>query len=135
MEEIILKNYETFYEIPNALLLVKHNSNLMYVRVGRNCFIAREFIDSVEFENEYIKYVVSYFNVKDNENILTLNIKRNVNDQSIQMSNQTKNIDIVPLKDILNIKYNKATYLSLQDINNIVDFKGEFVPGKKTSII
>ena len=56
MEEIVLKNYETFDEIPNGLLQVKENSNLMYVRIGKNSFIAREFIDSIEFEDEYIKY-------------------------------------------------------------------------------
>ena len=66
MEEIVLKNYETFDEIPNGLLQVKENSNLMYVRIGKNSFIAREFIDSIEFEDEYIKYIVSYFNVTNN---------------------------------------------------------------------
>lgn len=135
MEAIVLKNYETFDEFPNGLLVVKENSNLMYVRVGRRTFIAREFINCIEFESGYIKCIVSYFNVKNNENILTIDTKKSIREKSVEILSQLKNIDIIPLNSVLNIKQNKVTYLGLQDINNIVDFKEEFIYGKKTSII
>lgn len=135
MEAIVLKNYETFDEIPNGLLLVKENSNLMHVRIENSSFIAREFIDSIEFESEYINYIISYFNVENNENILTLTIKKSVRDNSVEMLEQSKNIEVIPLNILLNISKNKMTYLSFQDIDSIVNFRWEYIPGKKNSII
>jgi len=133
MEEIVLRNYETFEEIPNALLEVKESSNLMYVRIGRLVFIAREFVDNIIFDNDSVKYEVSYHNVKNNENILTLNIKRT--DFEVGLTEKRDDIDIIPLKNILNVKENNVIYLTNQDVNNLIGFRDEYVPGKKVSMI
>lgn len=129
----MLRNYETFEEIPDGLLEVKETSNLMYVRIDRLVFIAREFVDKVISDNDSIKYKVSYYNVKDNENILTVNIKRV--DAKIELSEKRDDIDIVPLKNILNIKQNNVIYLTKQDVDSITAFRDEYVPGKKVSTI
>ena len=133
MEEVILRNYETFEEIPNALLEVKESSNLMYVRIGRFAFVAREFVDKVISENDTIKYKVSYYNVKNNENILTVNIKKV--ESEIELIEKRKDINIIPLKNILNIKNNRVIYLTKQDVDDIIDFSDEYIPGKKVSTI
>lgn len=67
MNDLILRNYETFDEIPEGYLMVKENSNLMYVRIGNSAFIAREFINSIKVSNEFAKYIVSYYEVRKNE--------------------------------------------------------------------
>lgn len=133
MGEIVLRNYETFEEIPNALLEVKESSNLMYVRIGRLVFIAREFVDKVISDNDIIKYKVSYYNVKNNENILTVNIKRV--DSKIELIEKRDDVNIIPLKDILNINQNRVIYLTKQDVDTIINSRDEYVPGKKVSVI
>lgn len=135
MEKLTLRNYETFNEIPDGNLLVTENSNLMYIRMGCHVFIAREFIDSVMSDISYTTYVVSYLNVKNNENILTLEVKKSHSNDEVEISNNSGDIDIIPLGKVLNIKGNSETLISLEDIDNLVNFKEEFIPGKKTSVI
>ena len=67
MNELLLRSYETFSEIPEGKLLVTENSNLMYIRIGRFAFIAREFVDSVTNEDTSTTYKISYLNVKDHK--------------------------------------------------------------------
>lgn len=133
MEEIVLRNYETFEEIPNALLEVKSSCNLMYIRIGSAAFIAREFVDNVISENDSIKYKVSYYNVKNNENILTLSIKKV--DTEIELKGKREDVNIIPLQNILNLKQNNIVYLTEQDIDDITNFRDEYISGKKVSII
>lgn len=133
MEKIVLRNYETFEEIPDALLEVKPSCNLMYVRIGRLVFIAREFVDKVISDNDSIKYKVSYYNVKNNENILTISIKKV--DNEIELNEKREDVDIIPLQNILNIKQNNVVYLTEQDIENLTNFRDEYVLGKKVSIV
>lgn len=135
MKELILRNYETFSEIPEGFLLVKENSNLMYVRIAGSAFVAREFVDSVEAENDYYIYKVRYLNVMDNKNILNLEIKKVLSTNEVKITNQKEDVDIVPLNNILNIKGNDRTLICLEDIDNIVNYKKEFILGQKNSII
>ena len=135
MDSLILRTYETFDEIPNANLLVNKNSNLMYVRIGRNAFIAREFIGSVVLDNSNIIYTINYLSVKQDEIILTLEIIKDIYTDKTMVTNKRKDMDIIPLNEILRINGNSNIFLNLDDVNNLVDYKGEFVKGKKNSII
>ena len=135
MREIILRNYETFDEIPEGLLQVKPSSNLMYVRIGRTAFIAREFVDNVIADNDIVKYKVSYYSVKDNKNILTLNIEKSIEQNRVDYAEKNKEINIQPLCKLLNINDNSVSYLGNEDIDTIIEYRGDYVSGKKTSII
>lgn len=135
MEELILRNYESFNENPLGVLLVKKNSNLMYLRIARNAFIVREFIDNIISDNDSVKYVISYYNVKNSEKVLTLTIEKTLSSNEIKTSDKKEYINIIPLSEILNIKDDKITTLCMEDIDNIVNFKEEFIPDKKKSII
>ena len=135
MGKIILRNYETFDEIPEGNMMVKEKSNLMYVRVGNSAFIAREFINSIESDASNIKYIVSYCNVKDNKVVLILKLEKDILNNSVKFSNKRSDIDILPLSSILNIKGTDVTFICLEDIDNIINFKPEFISSKKISVI
>ena len=135
MEKLVLRDYETFSEIPNGVLLVKNNSNVMYVRIARKAYIAREFIDKILTDDKNSTYMISYYNVKNNEKILTLEIEKNISNGNIEKTNQREDVDIIPLSEILNLKQNRIEFICLDDIDNLVDFKSEYIPGKKHSII
>lgn len=135
MNELLLRSYETFSEIPDGKLLVTENSNLMYIRIGRFAFIAREFVDSVTNEGASATYKISYLNVKSPEKILELEIIKNINNNEKQVLNTMEDIEIISLSKILNIKGNGVSILSKNDIDNLLDFKQEFIPGKKISVI
>lgn len=135
MEELILRNYESFTENPLGVLLVKENSNLMYLRIARKAFVVREFIDNIVSDNDNIKYVICYYDVKNNEKVLTLSLERSLFSGEIKKSNKREDMNIIPLSKILNIKDNERTILSMEDIDNIINFKEEYIPGKKKSII
>jgi hypothetical protein len=53
----------------------------------------------------------------------------------VELTKKLEDVDIIPLKNILNIKQNDISYLTDQDVNNIIDFRDEYIPGKKVSII
>ena len=135
MEKFILGSYDTFEEIPEGNLLVKENSNLRYVRIGRNTFIAREFIDSVIADNNNSTYILSYYNVKNNEKLLTLEIQKSIVDDKIIMTNKRADVNVIPLSEILNIKNSHVAILCLEDIDNLIGFKEQYIPEKKHSII
>ena len=135
MKEIILGSYDTFDEIPEGLLLVKENSNLMYIRIGSDVFIAREFIDTVLADNTNYSFILSYYNVKNNEKILTLEVKKDIEKDTTLMTSIKSNTNIIRLSKVLNIKNNKVIMLSLEDINNLIDFKEQYIKGEKHSII
>lgn len=135
MGKIILRNYETFDEIPEGNMMVKEKSNLMYVRVGNSAFIAREFINSIESDASNIKYIVSYCNVKDNKVVLILKLEKDILNNSVKFCNKRSDIDILPLSSILNIKGTDVTFICLDDIDNIINFKSEFISSKKISVI
>ena len=135
MNELLLRSYETFSEIPEGKLLVTENSNLMYIRIGRFAFIAREFVDSVTNEDTSTTYKISYLNVKDHKRILELEIIKNINNNEKRVLNKREDVEIIPLSKILNIKGNGVSILSQNDVDNILNFKEEFILGKKISII
>lgn len=137
MEEQILRNFETFEEIPEGLLELKEGSNLIYIRYDREVYVAREFFDSVISDNLNVIYTVSYLDVRDNKNILTLLIKKSLVDNSIEFLNKREDINIIPLNEVLSIKGNKCFYIGLDDINIITKYKGDdpVQKGKKVNYI
>ena len=135
MNELLWRSYETFSEIPEARLLVTPNSNLMYIRIGRCAFIAIEFVDSIINENASIIYKISYLNVKNHEKILKLEIIKSFENNEIKVLNKREDVEIIPLSKILNIKGNGVSILSQSDVDELLHFKEEFIPGKKISII
>lgn len=135
MNELLLRCYETFSEIPEGNLLVTQNSNLMYIRIGRLAFIAREFVDSIINEDTKAIYSISYLNVKDNKKVLELKILKYFENNEKHVLNKREDVEIVPLSKILNIKGNGVAILSKNDVDDLLDFKGEFIPGKKISVI
>ena len=130
MEELILLDFETFEEIPDGLLLVTEKTNLMYIKTDNDVFIAREFLDSVSGDDTMISYLVSYHDVQNKQNILTLNITKDIN-ENINILEQNPNIQIIPLNIILNIKGNSETYLNLEDIKQLINFKEEVSKEKR----
>lgn len=135
MNELLLRSYETFDEIPEGKLLVTQNSNLMYVRIGRFAFIAREFVDSVMNEDTNAICKISYLNVKDQKKLLELEIVKNFNTNENQVLNKRADVQIIPLSIMLNIKGNGVAILTQNDVDSLLDFKEEYIPGKKLSII
>lgn len=135
MDSLILRTYETFDEIPEANLLVNQNSNLMYVRIGRNVFIAREFIDKIIFDNSSVIYTINYLNVKQKEIVLTLEIKKDIHNGNNIITNKRADMEIIPLNEILQINGTSTLLLNLEDVDNLINFNGEFEMGKKNSLI
>lgn len=132
MDELLLRSYETFSEIPDGKLVVTEKSNLMYVRIGRFAFIAREFVDSIINEKSNTIYKISYMNVKNHEKILDMEIMIG---EEKKVLNKKEDIEITPLSKLLKVKGNRCALLSLNDIDSLLEFKEEFIPGKKISII
>lgn len=130
MEEMILLDFETFEEIPNGLLLVNEKTNLMYIKIDNDVFVAREFLDSVSGDNTKISYVVSYRDVQNNKNVLTLNVTKNIDD-NINILEENPNLQIIPLNIILNIKGDSETYLNLEDVKQLINFKEQVSKEKR----
>ena len=124
MEELILQDFETFEEIPNGLLLVTEKTDLMYIKTDNDVFIAREFLDSVSGDDSTISYLISYHDVQNKQNVLTINITKDIN-ENVNILNQNPNIQIIPLNVIFNIKGNSKIYLNIEDLKPIIDFKEE----------
>lgn len=124
MTEKILTDYETFEEFPNGKLLVNKNSNLIYIKLQDRTYITREFVNEIIIDGENAEYRIEYYNVQNNEKVFTLNVIKQISNNSIKYINN-RNIYLVPLSQILNIKGNSIIYLDFDDINRITEFKSE----------
>lgn len=125
MEEKNLKNFETFEEMPDSLLLVNETSNLLYVRYGKDAFITREFFDNIIIDNYNVICTVSYYNVINNNKIFTLTIKKSLMHNAPEISDIGEDITIIPLNELLNVKGNNVIYIGLEDVEYITQFRGE----------
>ena len=112
MEDQILKNYESFAEKSNGVLLVENNSNLMYIKIGEDIFVTHEFISSIDVDNSNIIYTITYYNVKDNKKVLELKIVKTLAGGIVTCSNEDSKVQILPLIKLLNIKGNSKYYLT-----------------------
>ena len=69
----ILNNLECFNDYEEAYLKITNNSNLYYVTVGKDIFVAWENINTVAiFDNNKVEYEKGYYDVINGELILTL---------------------------------------------------------------
>ena len=130
MKDQILRNFETFEEIPNGLLLVNEKSNLMYVRIGKKVFVAREFVETITGDRTSVIYTTSYYSVENNKNILTLNVQKHFVSGKSDCLNNDKNVEVIPLSKILNLSGNAVSYLTLEDVQTITNLK-EVEPTEK----
>ena len=130
MEDQILKNYESFDEKMDAILLVGNNSNLMYIKKGEDIFIAHEFINSVITDNSNIIYTTTYYNVKDNKKILELKIVKTLAGGIVTYSNEDSKVQILPLSKLLNIKGNSKYYLTEQDVDTLINYNKKSIKEK-----
>ena len=124
MEERILKCYDTFEEFPDGILVIKENTNVMYIQKGRDAYIAREFLNSATGDELQSEFIVDYKDVITGKTVLTSHIIKTEEDTKINyLTTQIKVYDIIPLDKILNINGNKISELTLDDICVLINFK------------
>ena len=125
MNEKILSDFETFEEFPNGILLVKKNTNLMYIIKGKELFITREFVDSVSNRNDSIIHCLSYYDVTNNEKILSIKLIKSLVDSKKYCLSQNLDIRIMPLSMILDLKEESKSYLNINDVKALTNFQEE----------
>lgn len=126
MEEKVLMDFESFAEFPNGILKVEKNSNLVYIKKDNDNFVARELIKSVDSDGLKATYLISYYDITNNKYILTLEFVKALDDKfSFVNLDSNYNIQIIPLSKILKLKTNSVSYLYLDDITQLVNFKEE----------
>ena len=121
MEDYILKDYETFEEKTNGLLLVSKKSNLMFIELGNLCYITRERMNRIVSNKNSIKYDISYYSVKDNEKVLDLKIIRTADKCFIMESNEKCSIKIKALYKVLNLEDDEKRYLDEEDVDILLN--------------
>ena len=126
MEERILKCYDTFEEFPDGILVIKENTNVMYIQKGRDAYIAREFLTRACGDEKESEFIIDYKDVITGKTVLTSHIIRTDKTMKINYINeQTIVRDIRPLNEIFNVKGENVYLLSYDDIFTLINFKGE----------
>ena len=123
MGEMILKDFETFEEIPDGVLLIKEGTNLSYVTNKEETFVAREFIESVENDDVKTKYTIGYYDVINNKNRLTIKIVKDNNSGKVICLYNEDNIKVITLDKMLNIKGNSVAYFDIDDVKDLNAYK------------
>lgn len=131
MEEKILNSEESFYEFPNGILEINKKSNLVYINMQGNIYIAKEVIKSITHNLNNINYVINYYDIKNNEKILKLNIEKSLDSGKIGYISNNKDLEIIPLINILNIKENNVVCFTLEDIDTLINYKLEETSSKR----
>lgn len=124
MDEIYLKEEETFFEYPDKYLRIKSNSNLYYIEIDGNKFVARSNIDSLEstLDSNVNILTQSFYSVLDGMKVLSC--KKVILNNKVVASTKS-NVKIIRLSKILNLTGNSVVEFSLDDINTLLDFKEE----------
>lgn len=124
MDEIYLKQEETFFEYPDKYLRIKSNSNLYYIEIDDNKFVARSNIDSLEstLDSNVNILTQSFYSVLDGMKVLSC--KRVILNNKVVASTKS-DVKIIRLSKILNLTGNSVVEFSLDDINTLLDFKEE----------
>lgn len=124
MDEIYLKEEETFFEYPDKYLRIKSNSNLYYIEIDGNKFVARSNIDSLEstLDSNVNILTQSFYSVLDGMKVLSC--KKVILNNKVVASTKS-NVKITRLSKILNLTGNSVIEFSLDDINTILNFKEE----------
>lgn len=119
-----LKQYETFEEFPFAILKVDENNDNYYVENDGKKYIAwknNDVVENLDSDGNKIKYTIGYYNVLDGKRIATT---ISISDDE-KIINETKNVKVYPLKEILNIKENSIYELTRDDVVKFSKFKEE----------
>lgn len=124
MDEIYLKQEETFFEYPDKYLRIKSNSNLYYIEIDDNKFVARSNIDSLEstLDSNVNILTQSFYSVLDGMKVLSC--KKVILNNKVVASTKS-DVKIIRLSKILNLTGNSAVDFSLDDINTLLNFKEE----------
>lgn len=124
MNEIYLKQEETFFEYPDKYLRIKSNSNLYYIEIDDNKFVARSNIDSLEstLDSNVNILTQSFYSVLDGMKVLSC--KKVILNNKVVASTKS-DVKIIRLSKILNLTGNSAVDFSLDDINTLLNFKEE----------
>lgn len=124
MDEIYLKQEESFFEYPDKYLRIKSNSNLYYIEIDDNKFVARSNIDSLEstLDSNVNILTQSFYSVLDGMKVLSC--KKVILNNKVVASTKS-DVKIIRLSKILNLTGNSAVDFSLDDINTLLNFKEE----------
>lgn len=124
MDEIYLKQEETFFEYPDKYLKIKSNSNLYYIEIDGNKFVARSNIDSLEstLDSNVNILTQSFYSVLDGMKVLSC--KKVILNNKVVASTKS-DVKIIRLSKILNLTGNSVVDFSLDDINTLLNFKEE----------
>ena len=125
MERKVLNSEESFYEFPDGILEINKKSNLVYINMQGNVYIAKEVIKSITHNLNSVNYVINYYDIKNNEKILKLNIEKSLDSGKIGYISNNKDLEIIPLINILNIKENNVVHFTLEDIDTLINYKLE----------
>ena len=126
MEEKILSSYDTFEEFPDGILVVKENTNAMYIQKGRENFVAREFLKYASGDEKESEFVIDYKDVITGKTVLTSHIIRTDESTKINYVNEKDRIyDIIPLDKIFSVKGINTYSLSIADICTLINYKSE----------
>ena len=125
MERKVLSAEESFYEFPDGILEINKKSNLVYINMQGNVYVAKEVIKSVEHNLDNVNYIINYYDIKNNEKLLKLNIEKSLDSGKIDYISNNKDLEIIPLINILNIKENNVVYFSAKDVDTLIKYKLE----------
>ena len=131
MERKVLNFEESFYEFPDGILEINKKSNLVYINMQGNVYIAKEVIKSITHNLNSVNYVINYYDIKNNEKILKLNIEKSLDSGKIGYVSNNKDLEIIPLINILNIKENNVVHFTLEDIDTLINYKLEETSSKR----
>lgn len=124
MEEIYLKEDETFFEYPNKYLKITSDSNIYYIKLNNKKYIAKSNIDSLESTNDLNTNILiqSFYNVLDGSKVLT---RKKIISKDKAIASTNFNAKIIRLSKILNLTGNGVVEFSINDINTILEYKEE----------
>ena len=125
MERKVLSAEESFYEFPDGILEINKKSNLVYINMQGIVYVAKEVIKSVEHNLDNVNYIINYYDIKNNEKLLKLNIEKSLDSGKIDYISNNKDLEIIPLINILNIKENNVVYFSAKDVDTLIKYKLE----------
>ena len=119
-----LRQYETFEEFPDAIIKIDENNENYYVENDGKKYIAwknNDVVENLDPNGDKIKYTKGYYNVLDGKRVATI---VNILDGE-KIINETKNIKVYPLKEILNIKGDSVYEYTKADVIAFSNFKEE----------
>lgn len=129
MERNVLFDYETFNEFPDKYLKINKNSSYYLVQYNNESFVTKKNIDNISIINfgleQKIMIEQSYYNVKDGNLALKTNSICDIDGNNKMFIGLEKDVKIISLSSILNIKGNDKYYLSSSAINVLINYEKE----------